>query len=45
MTKGRNFGFTKEYTLDLLKEIGTIGCRPADTPMEFNIKLGCETRT
>ncbi|TYJ97018.1 Cysteine-rich RLK (receptor-like protein kinase) 8 [Cucumis melo var. makuwa] len=40
MTKGRNFGFTKEYTLDLLKEIGTIGCRPADTPMEFNIKLG-----
>ena len=30
----------KKYTLDLLIETGMLGCRPADTPMEFNCKLG-----
>ncbi|KAL4027606.1 hypothetical protein IC575_010776 [Cucumis melo] len=29
-----------KYNLDLLKETSMIGCRPADTPMEFNAKLG-----
>eukprot|EP00253_Pinus_taeda_P025042 PITA_25042 len=28
------------YVLDLLKEIGMIGCSPASTPMEENLKLG-----
>ncbi|KAA0025328.1 cysteine-rich RLK RECEPTOR-like protein kinase [Cucumis melo var. makuwa] len=30
----------RKYTLDLLTEIGMLGCRPADTPIEFNCKLG-----
>ncbi|KAL0548965.1 hypothetical protein IC582_013444 [Cucumis melo] len=30
----------RKYTLDLLTEIGMLGCRPADTPTEFNYKLG-----
>ena len=30
----------KKYTLDLLTETSMLGCRPADTPMEFNCKLG-----
>ena len=29
----------KKYVLDLLKEIGMMGCRPAETPMEPNLKL------
>ncbi|KAA0041351.1 Cysteine-rich RLK (receptor-like protein kinase) 8 [Cucumis melo var. makuwa] len=29
-----------KYTLDLLIETGMLGCRPADTPIEFNCKLG-----
>ncbi|KAL4036983.1 hypothetical protein IC575_000564 [Cucumis melo] len=30
----------RKYTLDLLIETGMLGCRPADTPIEFNCKLG-----
>lgn len=30
----------RKYTLDLLKETGTSGCKPADTPIEANVKLG-----
>ncbi|KAA0066521.1 Retrovirus-related Pol polyprotein from transposon TNT 1-94 [Cucumis melo var. makuwa] len=30
----------RKYTLDLLTEIGMLGCRPADTSIEFNCKLG-----
>ncbi|TYK17870.1 putative mitochondrial protein [Cucumis melo var. makuwa] len=30
----------RKYTLDLLKETETIGCRQTNTPMEFNVKLG-----
>ncbi|KAA0035979.1 putative mitochondrial protein [Cucumis melo var. makuwa] len=30
----------RKYTLDLLIEIGMLGCHPADTPIEFNFKLG-----
>ncbi|KAA0063920.1 reverse transcriptase [Cucumis melo var. makuwa] len=30
----------RKYTLDLLTEIGMLGCRLADTPIEFNSKLG-----
>ncbi|TYK27697.1 putative mitochondrial protein [Cucumis melo var. makuwa] len=29
----------RKYTFDLLTEIGLLGCRPADTPIEFNAKL------
>ncbi|XP_071909660.1 uncharacterized protein [Coffea arabica] len=29
----------KKYVLDLLKETGMMGCRPAETPMEPNLKL------
>ncbi|KAI3697749.1 hypothetical protein L6452_30846 [Arctium lappa] len=32
----------RKYVLDLLKETGMMGCNPADTPMEFNKKLGIE---
>ncbi|KAL4030973.1 hypothetical protein IC575_009228 [Cucumis melo] len=30
----------RKYTLDLLTKTGMLGCRPADTPIEFNCKLG-----
>ncbi|KAA0050819.1 Beta-galactosidase [Cucumis melo var. makuwa] len=30
----------RKYTLDLLTETDMLGCRPADTPIEFNCKLG-----
>lgn len=30
----------RKYTLDLLKETGTSGFKPADTPIEANVKLG-----
>ena len=30
----------RKYILDLLEEIGMSGCKPSDTPMEFNSKLG-----
>ena len=29
-------------TLDLLQEIGMLGCRPVDTPMEEGLKLQLE---
>ncbi|KAA0047348.1 reverse transcriptase [Cucumis melo var. makuwa] len=29
----------RKYTLNLLIEIGMLGCRPADTPIKFNCKL------
>ncbi|KAA0060528.1 hypothetical protein IC582_014265 [Cucumis melo] len=29
----------RKYTLDLLTKTSTSGCRPADTPIEFNYKL------
>ncbi|KAL0560496.1 hypothetical protein IC582_000901 [Cucumis melo] len=29
-----------KYTLDLLTETSMLGCRPFDTPIEFNCKLG-----
>ena len=30
----------RKYTLDLLTETSMMGCRPVDTPIEFNAKLG-----
>ena len=30
----------RKYTLDLLKETGMNRCKPADTPIEANVKLG-----
>ncbi|KAA0047701.1 putative mitochondrial protein [Cucumis melo var. makuwa] len=30
----------RKYTLDLLTETSMLGCRPANTPIEFNYKLG-----
>ncbi|TYJ98264.1 Retrovirus-related Pol polyprotein from transposon TNT 1-94 [Cucumis melo var. makuwa] len=30
----------RKYTLDLLTKTGMLGCRPADTPIEFKCKLG-----
>ncbi|KAL0554163.1 hypothetical protein IC582_008079 [Cucumis melo] len=30
----------RKHTLDLLTETGMLECRPADTPIEFNCKLG-----
>ena len=32
----------RKYVLDLLKETGMMGCKPADTPIEPNTKLGTE---
>jgi Reverse transcriptase (RNA-dependent DNA polymerase) len=32
----------RKYILDLLKETGKLGAKPASTPMETNIKLGIE---
>ncbi|KAL6983238.1 Beta-galactosidase 8 [Sarracenia purpurea var. burkii] len=32
----------RKYTLDLLKEIGMLGCKPVDTPIEVNHHLGSE---
>ena len=29
----------RKYTIDLLAETGMLGCHPADTPIEFNVKL------
>ena len=39
------FGITisqRKYVLDLLKDMGMLGCRPAETPMEPNGKLRVE---
>ena len=30
----------RKYILDLLKETGMLGCKPADTPMESTYKIG-----
>ena len=30
----------RKYVLDLLSEVGLMGSKPAETPMEFNLKLG-----
>ncbi|GMI96958.1 hypothetical protein HRI_003365100 [Hibiscus trionum] len=32
----------KKYVLDLLSEVGLLGCKPAETPMEPNLKLGTD---
>ena len=35
----------RKYILDLLQETGMLGCKPAETPMEPNLKLGlCESK-
>jgi transposase InsO family protein len=33
----------RKYTLDLLQDIGMLGCRPASTPMDPNLKLSIES--
>ncbi|KAG8473962.1 hypothetical protein CXB51_033910 [Gossypium anomalum] len=30
----------RKYVLDLLSKVGLLGCKPAETPMEPNLKLG-----
>src|SRR5664279_1876932 len=40
-TKGL-FISQRKYVLDLLKETGKIGCKPAITPIDTNIKLNTE---
>ncbi|KAG8502903.1 hypothetical protein CXB51_000532 [Gossypium anomalum] len=32
----------RKYVLDLLSEVGLLGCKPAETPMEPNFKLGTD---
>jgi hypothetical protein len=32
----------RKYILDLLKETGKLGCKPAKTPIDINIKLNSE---
>ncbi|KAG8491054.1 hypothetical protein CXB51_014208 [Gossypium anomalum] len=32
----------RKYVLDLLSEVSLMGCKPAETPMEFNLKLGTD---
>ncbi|KAG8501038.1 hypothetical protein CXB51_003111 [Gossypium anomalum] len=32
----------RKYVLNLLSEVGLMGCKPAETPMEFNLKLGTD---
>lgn len=34
----------RKYGLGLLKEISLLGCKPVDTPMDLNIKVGTGTR-
>ena len=33
----------RKYTLDLLEDTGMLGCRPASTPMDPNLKLSAES--
>ncbi|XP_028119403.1 uncharacterized mitochondrial protein AtMg00810-like isoform X1 [Camellia sinensis] len=33
----------RKYTLDLLRDTGMIGCKPASTPMDPNLKLSAES--
>lgn len=35
----------RKYILDLLKETGMLGCKPADTPMDPTKKIGTEARS
>ena len=39
-SKGGIFISQQRYILDLLREIGMLGCKPAETPIEQNNKLG-----
>ncbi|XP_052882649.1 uncharacterized mitochondrial protein AtMg00810 isoform X4 [Gossypium arboreum] len=32
----------RKYVLDVLSEVGLLGCKPAETPMEPNLKLGID---
>jgi Reverse transcriptase (RNA-dependent DNA polymerase) len=32
----------RKYVLDLLKESGKLGCKPASTPVDINVKLNTE---
>ena len=34
----------RKYVLDLLEEIGMSGCKPSDTPIKQNHKLGEQTK-
>lgn len=34
----------RKYVLDLLKECGMLGCKPADTPIEVSSKYQKENR-
>jgi Reverse transcriptase (RNA-dependent DNA polymerase) len=36
------FIFERKYILNLLKKIDKLGCKPAKTPIETNIKLNTE---
>ncbi|RVW34168.1 Retrovirus-related Pol polyprotein from transposon TNT 1-94 [Vitis vinifera] len=40
--KKRNCSLSKKYILDLLKETGMLGCKPINTPMDSQKKLGIE---
>jgi hypothetical protein len=33
----------RKYTLDLLQDTGMLGCRPASTPMDPNLKLSAKS--
>ena len=39
-SKADIFVSRRKYTIDLLTKTDMLGCRPADTPIEFNCKLG-----
>lgn len=34
----------RKYTIDLLKETGMLGCKPASTPIDSKMKLGREEK-
>ena len=36
------FLFQRKYALDLLQDMGMLGCRPASSPMDLNLKLSAE---
>lgn len=41
----QGISFLKEYTLDLLKEIGKLGCKPSGTSLELNWKWKVDKET
>ena len=43
-SKNRIFISERKYVLDLLEEIGMSGCKPSDTPIKQNHKLGEQTK-